>query len=207
MHRRDFDNLHRPVLKSLRSTAAALLVLAMLPALAAKEPQVIRQHLLDHPDKSVTAVNSVEPHQGEALDELVTTRIWKVAYESERNAGESMVFMAVHEGEVLRIHRFDQPRTRESFVKLLPEDFRVQSRSDAVRVVAATFDLYFGSPFSEPEKSVEEMRFEQRGNDYYFVDGERFGDATGYRISTDNDGRVTGYEYSWELPVEPLAEG
>lgn len=206
MHRRDCDNLHRPVVRSLRSTAVVLLALAMLPALAAKEPQVIRQHLLDHPDKSVTAVNSVEPHQGEALDELLTTRIWKVAYESEDNDGESMVFMAVHEGEVVRIFRFDQPRKRDNFVKLLPEGFRVQSRDDAAKIVAATLDLYFGFPFSEPELTVDEMRFEQQGNDFYFVDGERFGDATGYHITTDDEGRVTGHEYSWELPVEPLQD-
>ncbi|MDZ7790843.1 MAG: hypothetical protein U5L08_10205 [Xanthomonadales bacterium] len=154
----------------------------------------------------MTAVNSVDPHQGAALDELLKTRIWKVAYESEGNDGESMIFMAVHEGGALRIFRFDQPRKRDNFVKLLPEDFRVLSRDDAAKIVAATLDLYFGFPFSEPEKSVDEMRFEQQGNDYFFVDGERFGDATGYHITTDADGRVTGYEYSWELPVEPLED-
>ena len=77
------------------------------------------------------------------------------------------------------------------------------SRDDAGKIVAATLDLYFGFPFSEPEMTVDEMRFEQQGNDYFFVDGERFGDATGYHITTDSDGRVTAYEYSWELPVAP----
>lgn len=206
MHPRNIRNAHRLGHKAFREIAALLLVVVSLPVLAAKDPYVIREHLLEHPDMSVAAVNSVEPHQGEALDELLTTRIWKVAYESDDNDGESMIFMAVHEGEVLRVFRFDQPRTRENFLKLLPEDFRVQSRENAAKIVAATLDLYFGFPFSEPEMTVEEMRFEQQGNDYFFVDGERFGDATGYRITTDDEGRVTRYEYSWELPVEPLQD-
>jgi hypothetical protein len=184
----------------------ALLVVLAIPAFAAKDPQVIRQHLLEHPDRSVTAVSSIEPHQGEALDELLETRIWKVAYESEASDGESLVFMAVDEGEALRIHRFDQPRSRENFVRLLPDDLRVRSREDAAKLVAATLDLYFGFPFGEPELTVEEMRFERQGNDFYFIDGERFGDATGYRISTDDEGRVIAYEYSWELPVAPLED-
>lgn len=186
--------------------ALTLLLFAGACTAATKAPNLIRAHLLDNPDESVTAVKSVEPHQGEALDALVTTRIWQVAYNSERSAGEMMVFMAVHEGEALRIFRFDLPRKRDNFVKLLPADFRLQSRADAERIVAATLDLHFGSPFSEPEKTVEEMHFERRGNDYYFVDGERFGDGTGYRITVDDDGRVTGYEYSWDLPVKPPQE-
>lgn len=206
MYRCDTHNLNLPMTIALRTVLTLLLVLIAFPAIAAKDPQVIRQHLLEHPDQAVTAVNSVEPHQGKALDELLGTRVWQVAYNSERTAGESMVFMAVHEGEVHRLFRFDLPRERDSFVKLLPADFRVNTRDDVARIVAATLDLHFGSPFSEPEKSVEEMHFEQRGNDYYFIDGERFGDATGYRITTDDDGRVTAYEYSWELPVEPLNE-
>jgi hypothetical protein len=153
----------------------------------------------------VTSVD-VEPHHGEALDALLGTQIWQVEYSETGDEGESMIFMAVHEGEVLRIARFDQPRARDNFVRLLPQDFRVQSEADAKRVVAATLDLYFGFPFSEPELTVDEMRFEQQGNDFYLVDGERFGDATGYRITTDDEGRVTTYEYSWELPVAPLED-
>ena len=206
MHRRDTHKVNLPMITALRAFSALVLVLVAFPAIAAKAPQLIRQHLLEHPDQSVTTVNSIEPHQGENLDELMTTRIWKVAYETEGNDGESMVFMAVHESEVLRIFRFDQPRTRENFIKLLPEDFRVESQADAGKIVAATLDLYFGFPFSEPEMAFDEMRFEQQGNDYFFVDGVRFGDATGYHITTDSDGRVTAYEYSWELPVDPLED-
>ena len=43
---------------------------------------------------------------------------------------------------------------------------------------------------------------EQRGNAYFLIDGERFGDPTGYRIATDVDGRVVEYEYSWDLELE-----
>lgn len=192
---------------SLTAYRAACLILLMLLAAAAtaKEPQAIRQHLMEDPDRSVTSV-SVEPHQGEALDGLLDTRIWHVEYSEEGEQGESSIFMAVHEGEVLRIFRFDQPRARDNFVKLLPDDFRVQSEADAKRLVAATLDLYFGFPFSEPELTVDEMRFEAQGNEYYLVDGERFSDATGYHITTDETGRVSAYEYSWELPVAPLED-
>lgn len=183
----------------------ALLVLVAASASAAKEPQQIRQHLMEDPDKVVTSV-SVEAHHGEALDALLDTTIWKVEYSEEGEDGESLIFMAVHDGEVLRVARFDQPRSRANFLRLLPEDFRVQSEADAKRLVAATLDLYFGFPFSEPELTVDEMRFERKGQDHYLVDGERFGDATGYRITTDADGRVTAYEYSWELPVAPLED-
>lgn len=185
---------------------AAVLLLASVAVSAAKPPQQIRQHLLDDSDESVTSVNSVEPFHAEAIDDLLTAGVWKVAYSSERNDGESMVFMAVHDGEVLRLYRFDQPRVRDSFVKLLPEDFRVQSGADAKRMVSAALALHFDFPFSEPDKSAGEMRMEQRDGEYFFVDGERFGDATGYRIAVDGEGRVTKFEYSWELPVEPLQD-
>jgi len=179
---------------------AALLVSAV--AAAQKPPTLIRQHLLEDPDMAVSRVKSVEPQRAEALDALLSTGIWKVAYEKTDRDGESLIFMAVDEdGEVVRIRRFDEPATRENFVGLLRDDFRVQSMDEARRLVAATLELYFGFPFSEPEMTADEMRTEQRGNEYFFIDGERFGDATGYRIATDADGRVVGYEYSWELPL------
>jgi uncharacterized protein (DUF2267 family) len=184
---------------------AAAMLLAMASTIAAKEPQTIRQHLMEDPDKSVTSVD-VEPHHGEALDGLVDTKIWKVEYTEEGEDGESLIFMAVHDGEVLRIHDFNQPRKRDNFLKLLPEGFRVQSGEDARKLVAATLELYFGFPFSEPELTVDEMRMDKVDGEYFFVDGERFSDATGYRITTDAEGRVTAYEYSWELPVEPLED-
>lgn len=190
----------------LRGLTTAVLVMAV-STVAAKEPRKIRQHLLEDANKSVTAVNSVEAFQAEALDDLVTTRIWKVAYRSEDNDGESLVFMAVKDGEVLRIRDFEDPSSRDNFLRLLPEDFRVTSDAEAKRLVAATLDLYFGFPFSEPDKTVDEMHMEKRDGEYFFVDGERFGDATGYRISIDEAGRVTGYEYSWELPVDPPGDG
>lgn len=194
--------LNNAMMTILRGLTTAVLVMVVSTTLAAKEPQKIRQYLLEEADKSVTAVNSVEPFQAEALDDLVTTRIWKVAYSSEGNDGESLVFMAVKDGEVLRIRDFEDPSSRDNFVRLLPEDFRVTSEADARRLVAATLDLYFGFPFSEPDKTVDEMHMEKRDGEYFFVDGERFSDATGYHISTDEEGRVTGYEYSWELPVD-----
>ena len=178
------------------------MLLVAAAAAAQKPPTLIRQHLLEHPDKDVARVKSVEPVQSEVLDELLATRIWKVAYAPKSGQGESLIFMAVDDdGKVLRIRDFQAPATRESFVRLLPEDFRVRSADDARRLVAATLELYFGFPFSEPEMTAGEMHFEQQGNNYFFVDGERFGDATGYHVNTDEDGRVVGYEYSWELPV------
>lgn len=182
---------------------AAVLLLCSAAVAAAKPPHQIRAYLLEESDQGVSAVNSVEPFHADAIDQLLTAGVWKVSYASERSDGESLIFMAVHDGEVLRLHRFDQPRERDAFVRLLPEDFRVRSEADAKRIVSAALALHFGFPFSEPEMTADEMRMEQRGNEYFFVDGERFGDATGYRIATDDEGRVTEFEYSWELPVEP----
>ena len=179
---------------------AALLVAAS--AAAQKPPTLIRQHLLEDPDMEVSRVKSVEPHRAETLDAVLSTGVWQVAYEKADRDGESLIFMAVDDdGEVVRIRRSDEPATRENFVGLLRDDFRVKSVDDARRLVSATLELYFGFPFSEPEMAADEMRAEQRGNEYFLVDGERFGDPTGYRIATDADGRVTEYEYSWELPL------
>lgn len=189
----------------LRGVGLLLLVLVALPAVAAKDPHVIREHLREDPERTVTSV-SVEPFHAEALDQLVTVPIWQVEYSVEDEDGERLIFMAVQDGEVLRIRRFDEPHKRDNFLKLLPDDFRVQSEADAKRLVSASLALYFGFPFSEPEKTVDEMRVDVRDGVYYFVDGERFSDATGYRITTDAEGRVTGYEYSWKLPVEPPEE-
>jgi len=102
-----------------------------------------------------------------------------VAYEREEYDGESMVFMAVDDGEVPRVQSFDAPMARESLVRLISDEFRVGSIDDARRLVAAVLELQFGFPFSEPEMTAGEMRAEQRANEYFFVDGERFGDPTG----------------------------
>jgi len=198
--------MHDLLPNPIRCGAAMLALLLMSTPLAAqKPPTLIRQHLIDHPDLDVARVKSVEPHRAEALDAVIDTTVWKVAYEPADQGGESLVFMAVtDDGEVLRIHDFSEPAARESFVRLLGDDFRVRSVDDARRLVSATLQLYFGFPFSEPELTADEMRAERQGDTYYLVDGERFGDATGYRIGTGDDGRVVAYEYSWELPVAPL---
>jgi hypothetical protein len=195
--------LGRPRRAAALGAIAAVLLLFSATVAAAKPPHQIRAYLLEESDQAVSAVNSVEPFHADAIDGLLTAGVWKVSYASERSDGESLIFMAVHDGEVLRLHRFDQPRKRDGFVKLLPEDFRIGSEADARRVVSAALALHFGFPFSEPEMTADEMRMERRGGEYFFVDGERFGDATGYRIATDEEGRVTEFEYSWELPVEP----
>ena len=191
-----------------RPTALGLLGLAALlvaaSAAAQKPPTLIRQHLLEAPDMEVAQVKSVEPHRAKALDAVLSTGVWKAAYSKAGQGGESLVFMAVtDDGEVVRIRDFDAPASRENFVGLLRDDFRVQSMDEARQLVSATLQLYFGFPFSEPERTADEMRAEQRGNEYFLVDGERFGDPTGYRIETDADGRVAEYKYSWELPLAP----
>lgn len=192
---------------AIRALPAVALLLLSAAAAAQKPPTLIRQHLLEDPDMDVSQVKSVEPHRAEALDAVLSTGIWKVAYSKKGQGGESLVFMAVSDdGEVVRIRDFDAPASRENFVGLLRDDFRVQSVDQARQLVAATLELYFGFPFSEPEMTAEQMRAERRGSEYFFVDGERFGDATGYRIVTDAHGRVVAYEYSWALPVEPAED-
>ena len=200
--------MHGLRMNPIRRGVAVLAVMAVTgSALAAKPPTLIRQHLLEHPDLEVARVKSVEPHRAEALDAVLDTTVWKVAYSGEDARGESLVFMAVtDDGEVLRIHDFSEPAARDNFVRLLRDDFRVRSIDDARRLVSATLELYFGFPFSEPERTADEMRAERQGETYYLVDGERFDDATGYRRETGDDGRVVAYEYSWELPVAPLQD-
>ena len=194
-------------MRCLLCVAPLVLLFAIAPSMAAvKEPNLIRDYLLNHDDKSIETVKSIEPFEAEVLDKLLTARIWRVTYSREGTDAENLVFMAVREGEVLRIRDFDDPNSRENLVKLLREDFRVRSVEDARRLVDATLALTFGFPFSEPETPVGEMRIDQTDGGYYVVDGERFGEATGYHIVTDAEGRVTAYEYSWELPVEPLAD-
>jgi len=194
----DLARLRTPWRRSALALAALLLCAS---AVAQKPPTLIRQHLLEHPGLEVARVKSVEPFSGEALDAVLGVPIWKVAYAREGQGGESLVFMAVDEGEVLRVRAFDAPMARESLVRLLREDVRVRSLDDARRLVAAMLELQFGFPFDEPEMAAGEMRAEQRANEYFFVDGERFGDPTGYRVRTDGEGRVVEVEYSWELEV------
>lgn len=186
--------------------AAVLLMVTTVAAAAAKPPQQIRKHLLERADKPAERVSSIEPVHGEALDDLVDVQIWQVEYRREGEDGTYVVFMAVKDGAVLRIRGFDKPGSRDNLVGLLRDDFRVTSKNEAAELVSATLSLHSGFPFGEPEKTAEEMRFEKRDGEYFFVDGERFGDATGYRIAIDGEGRVTSYEYSWELPVQPPGE-
>lgn len=192
-----------PAFKS-RSALAGGLALALgsallaTPASAQKEPAVIRQHVMEQ-----VAVSS-DPFHTEALDALIDTTVWEVAIEQYGSGGESLLFMAVHEGEVLRLRRQGANGTRENFVRLLPDDFRIGSEADARTLIAAAMSLH--TDFSEPETPLDEMRVETREGAYLFVDGERFGDATGYRIDHDAEGRVTGFAYSWELDAEPLED-
>ncbi|KAA9005082.1 hypothetical protein [Histidinibacterium aquaticum] len=176
---------------------ALSLALAGGPAVAQKEPALIRQHVLEQ-----VSVSS-EPFHEPALDELIEPTMWRVAIE-QYGGGQSMLFMAVDDGEVLRIHRHGTPESRENFIRLLPDDFRVGSEAEARRMIAAVLTLH--SEFSEPEVPLEEIRVEARDGEYLFVDGDRFGEATGYRITYDAEQRPTGFEYSWELDTEPLEE-
>lgn len=87
-------------------------------------------------------------------------------------------------------------------MRLLPDDFRVESQADAERVFAAAIALNFNRD-GKPEMPLDAMRIEQQGSSYYAVDGERFGKATGYRLDIDKKRRVMQFEYSWKLPVAP----
>ena len=165
------------------------------PAAAQKAPALIREHILGQ------IVVSSEPFHAESLDPVVESTVWRVSID-RYGGGQSSLFMAVDEGEVLRLHSHAAPESRESFLRLLPEDFRVASVADARLMVAAAVALH--GDFSEPEVPPADMRVEQREGEYLFVDGERFGEATGYRIAHDAQNRVTGFEYSWELDAEPL---
>ena len=175
---------------------ALLLLAASWPATAAKEPQLIRSHILDQVEVKV------DPFHAPAIDELFTVPVWTVATKTT-GRGTSYRFMAVKDGEVLRIYRGGTPRVREGFVRLLPDDFHVESQADAERVFAAAIALNFNRD-GKPETPLDAMRVEQQGSSYYAVDGERFGKATGYRLEVDKTGRVTQFEYSWKLPVTPL---
>ena len=183
--------------RALAGLVVASLLMMAWPAAAAKPPQVIRAHILDQIEVSV------EPFNAPALDALFTVRVWKVA--TKMPNGTSYRFMAVKDGEAIRVHRGGTPRVREGLVRLLPDDFRVESRADAERVLAAALALNFNRD-GKPEVPLDAMRIEQQGDSYYAVDGERFGKATGYRLDIDKKRRVMQFEYSWELPVAPLKE-
>lgn len=186
-----------------RTAAAGLLGLVLTTsAQAQKPPQLIRAHLLEQVDISV------EPLHIEAADALLTETLWWVGMKTPVSPGESFQIMAVRGAQVLRIYRHGLPRPRENFLRFLPADFRVQSEADARRLVAAAAALNmdpFGKP-ETPEVPVEAMRIDTRDGEYFFVDGERFDKATGYRMAVDEQGRVTALEYSWELPVPPLED-
>ncbi|KTG16603.1 MULTISPECIES: hypothetical protein [unclassified Guyparkeria] len=176
---------------------ALLLLAASWPATAAKAPQLIRSHILDQIEVKV------EPFHAPAIDELFTVPVWTVA--TKMANGTSHRFMAVKDGEVIRVHRGGTPRVRDGFVRLLPDDFRVESQADAERVFAAAIALNFNRD-GKPEIPLDAMRIEKQGSAYYAVDGERFGKATGYRLDIDKKRRVMQFEYSWKLPVAPLKD-
>lgn len=186
--------------RKLPPVLAAVLALGLgaTQALAQKDPYVIQGHILDQIDVDV------EPYITDPLEALFDTRLWQTEVETFGSGGVSTFYMAVVDGEVLRVLRHGVPEPRDSFMRLLPEDFRVTTEAQARRMVAAATSIH--SRFSEPETSVEEMRIERRESAWLFVDGERFGAATGYRITHDPDGRPTAFEYSWELDAAPLTE-
>ncbi len=185
------------VTRLLAGTIGSLLLITAWPATAAKPPQLIRAHILEQIEVAV------DPFHAPAIDALFTEPVWKVA--TKMPNGTSYRFMAVKDGEVIRVHRGGTPRARDGFMRLLPDDFRIGSQADAERVFAAAIALNFNRD-GKPETPLDAMRIEQQGSSYYAVDGERFGKATGYRLDVDKEGRVTHFEYSWKLPVAALKE-
>lgn len=182
-----------------RAAAISLaLGLAATPALAQKEPAVIRAHILDQ------VGIDVEPYVTDPLEALFDIRIWQTEVDMFGGGGTSTFYMAVLDGEPLRILHHGVPEQRDGFLRLLPADFRVTTEAEARRMVAAATSIH--SRFSDPDTPVDEMRVERREGAWLFIDGERFDEATGYRITHDAEGRPTGFEYSWELDAEPLAE-
>lgn len=187
----------RPFLRGNRPTAwlvAMLVATTLVSGVArAKDIHLIREHVL-----AQFAV-STDPLDGPALRDLLTAPVYLVAIEGY-GSGESLAFMAVHDGEVLRLYRHGLPNPRETLLRLLPDDFRVQSEADAKRLVAAAMALH--TRCGRPDKSLDEMRLVTSDGQYMFVDGERLGDATGYRTEVDGDGRVIRFECSNGLPVD-----
>lgn len=110
--------------------------------------------------------------------------------------------MAVDGGDVLRIRRHDVPEARDNFLRLVRDDFRIDPDRSARSMIAAALALH--SEFGEPDVSPVEMRMEVRNGEYVFVDGERFGKVTGFRIRVDPEGRPTAFGSSRELDTEPL---
>lgn len=178
-------------------TLSAGTVVALMVALAAgtahaDDAKLIREHVLDQLSVSTKKLDRSE------LNSLATRPVYEVAVD-QYSGGESVMFMAVDDGDVLRIYRHGHSKTKDNFLRLLPDDFRVTDDADAKRLVAAAMAVH--TRFGEPDMSIDEMRLVTSDGQYVFVDGERFGDATGYLVEVDSDGQVTAFEYSNELPV------
>lgn len=188
---------------SLLSAGALMTMLLSGPLMAQKPPQLIQEHLLSQIEVST------EVYQAEAADDLLTAPLWWVGITNTAGAGKHYQIMAVEDGEVLRLYRHGLPESRDGILRLLPSDFRIKSETDARRLIEAAVALNvdpFGNP-EAPDVPVDAMRVDQSAGEYFFVDGERFGDATGYHITVDDSGQITGLEYSNELPVPPLETG
>lgn len=179
------------------TVATAILVAVSGAAHAQKDAAVIRQDIFDRFEVDVDRYEA-SPALG-ALSEVPLHRVSVSGF----GPGESILFMAVRDGEAFRVYRQGLPREKTGFMRLLPDDFRVGSQADAERLIAAAMAVQ--TEFSEPDTPLEDMRVERDGDTYYFVDGERFGDATGYRVDVAGDGRVTAFAYDDDLPVAPLA--
>lgn len=185
---------------SVIAAAGVLMVLLSGSSFAQKPPQLIEEYLLEQIEVTV------DTYQAGAAQDLLTEPLWWVGISNSGGSGMNYQIMAVQDGEVLRLYRHGLPESRDGLLRLLPDDFRIESESDARRLIEAALALNvdpFGNP-EPPETGLDAMRFEQLNGEYYFVDGERFGDATGYHIAVDDSGRITAFEYSNELPVEPL---
>lgn len=174
--------------------AAAAALLACTPSvLAQKDETLIRKHILGQ--LSISSDRIDKP----AVTDLLTAPVYEVSVK-KRGGGTSYQYMAVQDGNVFRVPRSDAPESKEALLKLLPDDFKVDSLEAAKRLVAAGRALH--NSFFEPDMELDEMRVIERDGEYLFIDGERFDKLTGYRIATGSDGEVTAFEYSMELSEE-----
>ena len=107
------------------TVATVILAAVSAAAHAQKDAAVIRQDIFDRFEVDVDRYEA-SPALG-ALSEVPLHRVSVSGF----GPGESILFMAVRDGEAFRVYRQGLPREKTGFMRLLPDDFRVAGRCRA----------------------------------------------------------------------------
>jgi hypothetical protein len=113
----------------------------------------------------------------------------KISLEDQEGTYSCRKLISINEGVIKEI-------IDSSIVILVKENFLLKNEEDVIIFETALDKLY---PLQEEDKEYKEHL--KSGNNWYFIRGEFFGAKSGYKVTINQDSKITGIVYDLEAIV------